>query len=48
MQNALLHELQSALEEAIVFHLDRRPGTSRFREDVAALRPSPTETAETR
>jgi DNA repair protein RecO (recombination protein O) len=44
----LLHEMQSALGDAIVFQLDRRPATSRFMEDVAALRLRPAETAETR
>lgn len=44
----LARELQSALEEAIVFQLDRRPSTSRFMENVAALGPRVTEIAETR
>jgi hypothetical protein len=44
----LLREMQSALGDAIVFQLDRRPATSRFMEDVAALRPRAAEIAETR
>jgi DNA repair protein RecO (recombination protein O) len=48
IEPALLREMQSALEEAIVFHLDRRLGTRRFLEDVAELPDPPAETAETR